>query len=271
MASKQTGLEATARAGQPASQLLAALPARDFEAMRRDLDRVRLDAERSLVHAHAPVRRVFFPESGLVALSVTMADGRTAGVTIVGSEGIVGISSAVAAVGAMDAAVLVPGVAQAMSSERFRGHIRSNENFRRAVDTYAIALLAHLAQTVACNRLHSLDQRAARWLLLARDRIGSSSFPLTQEAFADLLGVSRPAVSTVGARFARERVAEFRRGTVHVLDAVRLERASCECLGADREVLEPAHLTTSESVQRLARSLPRNALGMIRPEIRRAR
>ena len=257
--------------GTQGSQLLASLPARDVELIRRDLERVRLDAERSLVHAHAPVRRVFFPESGLVALSVTMADGRTAGVTIVGSEGIVGIAAAIGEAGAMDAAVLVPGVAQSMPAERFRAAIKSSETLRLAVDRYAVALLGHLAQTVACNRLHSLDQRAARWLLLACDRMDSSTFPLTQESFADLLGVSRPAVSTVGARFAREGAAEFRRGTVHILDPKLLEKASCECLAADRETLEPAAAPVASPMHRLPRNLPRTALGMIRPEIRRAR
>jgi CRP-like cAMP-binding protein len=256
---------------QHGSQLLASLPSRDFETIRRDLERVRLDAERSLVHAHAPVRRVYFPESALVALSVTMADGRTAGVTIVGPEGVVGINAAVGDVGAMDAAVLVPGVAQSMPAERFRAAIQANDGVRRLVDRYAISLLRHLAQTVACNRLHTLDQRAARWLLLTGDRIGRSTFPLTQEAFADLLGVSRPAVSTVGARFAREGAAEFRRGTVHIHDAGRLEQASCECLAADREALEPMAAPMEGSLHRLPRSLPRTALGMIRPEIRRAR
>jgi CRP-like cAMP-binding protein len=253
------------------SRLLASLPQRDVDHLRRDLERVRLDAERSLVHAHAPVRRVFFPESGLVALSVTMSDGRTAGVTIVGSEGIVGIGAALGDIGVMDAAVLVPGVAQTMSAERFRAALRSSETLRRTVDRYAISLLGHLAQTVACNRLHSLDQRAARWLLLARDRMNSTSFPLTQEAFADLLGVSRPAVSTVGARFAREGAAEFRRGTVHILDPGLLEKASCECLLSDRDLLAPAAAAVEQSVPRLPRNLPRTALGMIRPEIRRAR
>ena len=253
------------------SLLLASLPSRDVEHLTRDLERVRLDAERSLVHAHAPVRRVFFPESGLVALSVTMADGRTAGVTIVGPEGIVGIAAAIGEPGAMDAAVLVPGVAQSMPADRFRAAIRSSETLRRAVDRYAIALLGHLAQTVACNRLHSLDQRAARWLLLASDRIGSPTFPLTQESFADLLGVSRPAVSTVGARFSREGAAEFRRGTVHILDAKRLEKSSCECLATDREALEPIVAPVEGSLHRIPRNLPRTALGMIRPEIRRAR
>jgi CRP-like cAMP-binding protein len=257
--------------GSPGSHMLASLPSRDAETVRRDLERVRLDAERTLVHAHAPVRRVFFPESALVALSVTMSDGRTAGVTIVGPEGVVGLSAATGNTGLMDAAVLVPGVAQSMPAERFRAALKSSEALRRTVEHYAVSLLRHLAQTVACNRLHTLDQRAARWLLLTSDRIGRSTFPLTQEAFADLLGVSRPAVSTVGARFAREQAAEFRRGTVHILDQARLEKASCECLASDREALEPLAPPVEGSVHRLPRNLPRNALGMIRPEIRRAR
>jgi CRP-like cAMP-binding protein len=257
--------------GQHGSQLLASLPSRDAETIHRDLERVRLDAERSLVHAHAPIRRVFFPESALIALSVTMADGRTAGVTIVGPEGIVGVSAAAGETGLMDATVLVPGVAQSMPAERFRAALKASETLHRAVDRYAVWMLRHLSQTVACNRLHTLDQRAARWLLLTGDRIGRATFPLTQEAFADLLGVSRPAVSTVGARFSREGAAEFRRGTVHILDGRRLEKASCECLAADRDALEPLAAPVEGSVHRLPRHLPRTALGMIRPEIRRAR
>jgi CRP-like cAMP-binding protein len=256
---------------QHGSHLLASLPSRDAETIRRDLERVRLDAERTLVHAHAPVRRVFFPESALIALSVTMADGRTAGVTIVGPEGIVGLSASAGDSGLMDATVLVPGVAQSMPAERFRAAVKSNEGLHRAVDRYGVSLMRHLSQTVACNRLHTLDQRAARWLLLTGDRIGRDTFPLTQESFADLLGVSRPAVSTVGARFAREGAAEFRRGTVHILDAQRLEKASCECLAADREALEPLAAAAEASLGRIPRHLPRTALGMIRPEIRRAR
>ena len=256
---------------QHGSQLLASLPSRDAESLRRDLERVRLDAERSLVHAHAPVRRVFFPESALIALSVTMADGRTAGVTIVGPEGIVGVAAGASDTGLMDATVLVPGVAQSMPAERFRAALKGSEALHRTVDHYSVSMLRHLSQTVACNRLHTLDQRAARWLLLTGDRIGRAMFPLTQEAFADLLGVSRPAVSTVGARFSREGAAEFRRGTVHILDKSRLEKASCECLAADRDALEPMPAPVEGSVHRIPRHLPRTALGMIRPEIRRAR
>src|SRR6185436_2664053 len=138
---------------QHGSHLLASLPSRDAETIHRDLDRVRLDAERSLVHAHAPVRRVFFPESALIALSVTMADGRTAGVTIVGPEGIVGLSAAIGDTGLMDATVLVPGVAQSIPAERFRAALKGSDALQHVVTRYAISLLRHLAQTVACNRL----------------------------------------------------------------------------------------------------------------------
>jgi CRP-like cAMP-binding protein len=257
--------------GSQGSQLLASLPSRDLDTLQPDLERIRLDAERAIMHAHAPVRRVYFPESGLVALSVTMADGRTAGVTMVGSDGIIGLAAAFGDAGPMDATVLVSGTAQWMPADRFRTACRESESLRLMVGTYSVAMLRHLAQTVACNRLHSLDQRSARWLLLARDRIGSDSFPLTQEAFADLLGVSRPAVSTVGARFAREGAAEFRRGTVHILRADRLEKASCECLVADRDALEPIRLPAVDPIHRLPRTIPRTAMGLIRPEIRRAR
>ena len=259
------------RTGLQGSQLLASLPPRDLESLQRDLERVRLDAERAIMHAHAPVRRVYFPESGLIALSVTMADGRTAGVTIVGSDGLVGLAGAYGDTGPMDATVLVAGTAQWLPADRFKAAFRESEALRRLVGLYSTAMLRHLGQTVACNRLHSLDQRSARWLLLARDRIGSDSFPLTQEAFADLLGVSRPAVSTVGARFARDGAAEFRRGTVHILNPERLEKASCECLLADRDALEPLKAPLDEPAHRLARNLPRTAMGLIRPEIRRAR
>jgi CRP-like cAMP-binding protein len=201
-----------------------------------------------------------------------MADGRTAGVSIVGSEGVVGLGAMVGELGLMDASVLVPGVALAMSPERFRSAIRRLDGLRLVLRHYGVAMLTHLSQTVACNRLHSLDQRAARWLLLAQDRMNGPSFPLTQEAFADLLGVSRPAVSTVGARFARAGAAEFRRGTVHVLDAGRLEAASCECVEADREAFTASLAEAFEGERGLhVVQRQRNSIGIIRPEIRRAR
>jgi CRP-like cAMP-binding protein len=252
------------------SRLLAAIGDRELHAAGATLDPVRLDAARTVVGAHEPIRRVYFPDTCLIALSIMLPDGRTAGVTMVGDEGLVGLSSAVGLPAVTDAVVLVPGAARVMSADRFRSAMRSSETIRGVVEAYAIALQAHLAQTVACNRLHSLDQRAARWLLLAHDRVPGETFPLTQEAFADLLGVSRPAVSTVGARFARAGAAEFRRGTVHVLDVGRLEAASCDCLEADRDAFQ-AVAAAPPPVRNLSRPESRRGISMIRPQIRRAR
>jgi CRP-like cAMP-binding protein len=253
------------------SRLLAAIGPDELENAGASLDPVRLDVGRTVLGAHEPVRRVYFPDTCLIAISLMLPDGRTAGVTMVGDEGLVGLSAAVDVPAATDAEVLVPGVARSMPAARFRAAMRASEAIRSVVEGYAIALQAHLAQTVACNRLHSLDQRAARWLLLAHDRVPGETFPLTQEAFADLLGVSRPAVSTVGARFARAGAAEFRRGTVHILDIKRLERASCDCLEADREAFNAA-APAPAPIRPLAR-MPetRRTISMIRPQIRRAR
>jgi CRP-like cAMP-binding protein len=257
---------------QRASRLLDGLGEIELEAIDGDLGRVKLEPGRTLVSAHETIRRVYFPESGLIALSLMLPDGRTAGVTLVGNEGIAGLSAATGVPEVTDAVVQVPGTARVMSAEAFRAAIRTSDAFRAAVAAYTVALHAHLAQTVACNRLHGLDQRAARWLLLAHDRTAGDSFPLTQEAFADLLGVSRPAVSTVGARFARGGSVEFRRGTVHIIDVSRLERSSCECLEADRDAFRVvplrAPIATRGLVERVAGRRP---LGIVRPEIRRAR
>ena len=258
-----------------ASRLLAAIGPSEFDAAGISFDPVRLDVGREIVAAHEPIRRVYFPDTCLVAISIMLPDGRTAGVTMVGDEGVVGLSAAVGVPAATDAVVLVPGVARVVAADRFRMAMRESDGFRSVVEGYAVALQAHLAQTIACNRLHSLDQRAARWLLLAHDRVPGDSFPLTQEAFADLLGVSRPAVSTVGARFSRAGAAEFRRGTVHVLDIARLERASCDCLEADREAFRapPAARPVERSFERTLARVPeaRRPITIIRPQIRRAR
>jgi CRP-like cAMP-binding protein len=258
--------------GAPPPRLLEAIPSEDLSRFERDLDRVQLPAGRLLSTAHDPPRRVYFPDTAVMALSLAMHDGRTAGVRIVGREGVVGL----AAIGGptcpagTESTVQVAGTAWSITAERLRAAVKTSEDLRFALEQYSVALLAHMAQTVVCNRLHSLDERAARWLLLINDRVEGSTFPLTQEAFADLLGVSRPAVSTVGAQFARAGAAEFRRGVVHIHDAGALEKASCECIGADRETFRPAARGVRAQALEPVRH-ERNGLSVMRPQIRRAR
>ena len=255
--------------GGPPPRLLDAIPPEDLDRLSRDLDPVHLPAGRLLATAHDPPRRVYFPDTAVIAQSLAMHDGRTAGVGIVGVEGMVGLAAMTGpnVVAGTEATVQIAGSAWTMTAERLRAAVRTSDALRASIERYSAVLLAHRAQTVVCNRLHGLDERAARWLLLIHDRIDGSSFPLTQEAFADLLGVSRPAVSTVGAQFARAGAAEFRRGVVHIHDPAALEGASCECIVADREAFRPvSHRLGNRAGERAT-----DRMHILRPQIRRAR
>jgi CRP-like cAMP-binding protein len=258
-------------AGGLMPRLLDAIPPDDLVRIGRDLDRVQLPAGRLLTTAHDAPRRVYFPDTAVVARSLAMGDGRTAGVGMVGSEGMIGVAAigGPSAPAGTESAVQVAGTGWTMTAERFRAALRASDPLRTVLERYVVALLGQRAQTVACNRLHGLEERAARWLLLIHDRIEGDRFPLTQEAFADLLGVSRPAVSTIGAQFARAGAAEFRRGIVHVHDPQALEAASCECIAADREAFLP--ITRHVPAGQPARSGQEGPLGVLRPQIRRAR
>ena len=260
----------TTVAGAP-PRLLDAIPPEDLDRVARDIDQVHLPAGRLITTAHDAPRRVFFPDTAVIALSLAMHDGRTAGVGIVGMEGMIGLAAIAGAStpAGTEATVQIAGTAWTMTAERLRAAVRSSDALRASIERYATMLLGHRAQTVVCNRLHGLDERAARWLLNIHDRIEGSSFPLTQEAFADLLGVSRPAVSTVGAQFARAGAAEFRRGIVHIHDAAALEGASCECIVADRESFRPVSYHVAAAARDRAAS--ERGLGVLRPQIRRAR
>jgi CRP-like cAMP-binding protein len=257
-------------AGAP-PRLLDAIPPEDLDRLSRDIDQVHLPAGRLLTTAHDAPRRVFFPDTAVIAQSLAMHDGRTAGVGMVGVEGMVGLAAIAGpnTPAGTEAAVQIAGTAWTMTAERLRAAIRSSEAMRVSIERYATMLLGHRAQTVVCNRLHGLDERAARWLLNIHDRIEGSSFPLTQEAFADLLGVSRPAVSTVGAQFARAGAAEFRRGIVHIHDATALEVSSCECILSDREAFRPVSYHVAAAAR--DRAATERGLGVLRPQIRRAR
>jgi CRP-like cAMP-binding protein len=262
--------------GAEPPRLLAAIPPDELARLDRDFSQVQLNEGRLLTTAHDAPRRVYFPATAVVALSLAMHDGRTAGVGIVGHEGVIGLAAIGGATSqaGTEATVHVGGTAWTITSERLRAAVRTSDSLRLGLERYSLALARQLAHTVVCNRLHSLEQRAARWLLLIADRVDSQRFPLTQEAFADLLGVSRPAVSTVGAQFARAGAAEFRRGVVHVHDVGMLERASCECVVEDREVFRPASRQAVVAMhERAERSHPgaERSLGIMRPQIRRAR
>src|SRR5690348_10325900 len=140
-------------------RLLDAIPPEDLERFRRDLDQVHLPAGRLLTTAHDAPRRVYFPDTAVIAQSLAMHDGRTAGVGIVGVEGMIGLSAVAGAnqPAGTEATVQIAGSAWTMTAERLRAALRASDAFRGSIERYATTLLAHRSQTVVCNRLHGLD------------------------------------------------------------------------------------------------------------------
>ncbi|MFN2544765.1 MAG: Crp/Fnr family transcriptional regulator [Actinomycetota bacterium] len=177
------------------------------------------------------VEDVFFVTKGLVSMLTTMADGSSVESGVVGSEGVAGVPAAVGTGRATHgtAIVQVPGRALAMAADRFREMVAEESHLRDLVDRYTNAVLTVATQNVACNRLHPVEGRASRWLLMTRDRTESDVFPMTHEFLSHMLGVRRASVSEAAEQLQERGAIEYRRGEIRILDRSRLEASACEC------------------------------------------
>jgi CRP-like cAMP-binding protein len=125
-----------------------------------------------------------------------------------------------------------------MKAGAFRRELERRNTLYDLLTDYTQALISFIMQSTACNAVHSLEQRLARWLLMARDRMESDEFPLTQEFAAMMLGVSRPAVTIVASTLQKAGLITYHRGQIKILDGRKLEQASCECYRTTTEALE---------------------------------
>lgn len=210
--------------------LLNGLPRLVQERLRPLLERVAMRARTLVVRPNEPFTHVWFPTTAVLSIITIMPDGRAVEVGAAGPEGMVGIP-VVLGVGAMprQALVQVPGEALRMAVDPFRAALDAHPELRAHLLRYAHAYLDDIAQSVACNRLHSVEQRCARWLLKTHDRVRGDFLPLTQEFLAFMLGVRRAGVSVAAESLQRAGLIRYHRGKVTVLDRPGLERASCPC------------------------------------------
>jgi CRP-like cAMP-binding protein len=221
---------------RPRNRLLAALPDEALWSLRPHLRTVSLPRGSVLCESGERLSRVYFPETGAISLVTVFEDGSTAEMATVGREGVVGIGTLLGGEHAFGRHVVpVAGSALAVEASRFRRVLRENGALRAACETYAQAFLAHLLQNVACNAIHKVDQRCARWLLMCDDQAEGDSFELTQEYLAELLGVRRSTVTVVAGGLQREGLIHYRRGAVTVLDRRGLEMTACECYQVVRD------------------------------------
>jgi CRP-like cAMP-binding protein len=212
------------------NRLLAALPRKDYEKLLPLLAPVELAFEEVLYESHAPIRHVYFPDNCLVSMLTTVDSGRAAEVGLIGSEGMVGVPVALGiAASPFRAVVQGGGTGMRMKIADFRRALSGSTALRQQLFVFTHLLMIQIAQTAACNRFHMTTQRMARWLLMTRDRVGSSEFRITQEFLALMLGVRRVGVS-VAARSLRERnLIGYHHGTVTILDNRGLIAAACGC------------------------------------------
>lgn len=181
-----------------------------------------------------PIETVFFPLDAVASI-VGATIGGTVEVATVGREGVVGITTVLGGPPMPNRTfVQVPGMVRPVPAARLAATMEAHPGLRRLMLRYVQALLAQFAQSVACNRLHALEERCARWLLMTHDRVGRDSFALTHEFLAEMLGVRRPSVSIAAKTLQDAGCIRYSRGRVEVLDRHALEQVSCECYAVVR-------------------------------------
>jgi CRP-like cAMP-binding protein len=212
------------------NRLLAILPVTDFNLLMPDLEVVPLHQEEALFHAGDQIEHVYFPHSGAVSLMIHMANGKSVATAAIGCEGGVGLLSVLGpSPSAITAVVHAAGIASRIPALRFHAAFTRSAAIRQAVQIHVRALLIQLQHGAACNALHPVEARLARWLLHFRDCVDHDVLPLTQEALSEILGVRRTTVTLLMRNLrARGGIRSERRGRIEI-DRPRLVASACEC------------------------------------------
>jgi CRP-like cAMP-binding protein len=214
----------------PANRLLAALPSDDYLRILPHLETVPLRSGESLDTSNSS-DNMYFLESGLCSISAVTRDGQVAGVAVIGSEGMIsqnvirgdGVSNERAVL------TIADGNAQIMDVGVFHDELRRGAGFYDVMYRYGRAFTESLMQSVACNALHSVEQRYARWVLELRDRLGRDELPVTHDTLAELLGVRRPSITVAANDLHRTGSIDIGRKRIIVRAPAALESAACEC------------------------------------------
>jgi CRP-like cAMP-binding protein len=212
------------------NRLLLALPPAALDRILRISEPVSLTKRQQIEAVGQPIKHIHFVNRGLVCAAKSMEDGRVVEIAAIGTEG---VAEFVALLGMdtslVDMVVRVPGTAIRIKREALMHEMENDKPLRQLMQDYVRFGLREVARHIACNRLHHLDQRCCRWLLIAHDHALSDEFPLTHEDLAMMLGYQRAGVSIAMASLVRAGLIEHKRGKVIVSNRPGLEAAACEC------------------------------------------
>jgi CRP-like cAMP-binding protein len=237
--STQVATPTESREFEPRNRLLAALSRADLLSLRPHLQPLLPEPGSILLEADEPLTRVYFVETGVVSLVTVLENRTSAGVAMVGREGLIGITTLLGGDIALGRHLVhVPGSVLALEVSHFRTALRASSKLRAACETYVQAFIFQVLHAAACYRLHTVEQRCARWLLMCADRTEDAGFQLTQERLAEMLGVRRPMVTAIAHTLQQTGLICGRRGAFTVLDRRGLEAAACECYRIVRDRYE---------------------------------
>jgi len=223
------------------NQLLAALPPDDQKRIALAVEVVPLTLKEMLHKPGERLTHVYFPGGGFCSAVAVLEDGRMIEVATIGREGMVGIVAVLGGHSTSSSAAIVQGASATcyrMTVDALRDELDRRGALYDILTDYAEALIGFIMQSTACNAVHTVEQRLARWLLMAHDRMESDDFPLTQEFAAMMLGATRPTVSIVAATLQHAGLITYFRGQVRIVNRQRLEATSCECYRAATELVQ---------------------------------
>ncbi|OFV94259.1 MAG: hypothetical protein A3F68_08625 [Acidobacteria bacterium RIFCSPLOWO2_12_FULL_54_10] len=217
------------------NQILANLPDEESKRLLPDLQLLSPRLSDVVYRSGDPVRYAYFPLDAVVSILASMEDGRTVEVTLIGNEGIVGITALLGgSTSGTVAVVQVPGDYLRIKADVLQAEFRRGGMLNRRLLRYINYLLAQISQTAACNRLHRLEQRLARWLLMTHNRVQRDEFPITHEFLSHMLGTPRSEVTIAAGILQKSWLIRYGRGSVTILDRPGLEAVACECFQTDR-------------------------------------
>ncbi len=212
------------------NRLLAALPDQDLEQILVRSGSVRMRPGEVLYHSGEEIHQIYFPEEGLISLVATMMDGTTVETGIVGNEGMMGVPVFLGADSAPYRAVVqVGGHAWRMKVDAFKYEIWRSSALHKRLLLYTQAMMTQMSQMVACNCLHTVEERLCALLLMIHDRIDAEEFFLTHEVIADMLGARRAGITVAAGKLRQAGAISYMRGHIRVLNRCGLETSACEC------------------------------------------
>lgn len=215
------------------NRVLAALPKAEINRLRPHLSPVIFEQEDTLLDGTAPY--AYFPEEGIASVVVTLNNGSTVEVGIIGIDGVVGLPSLLGPEGAPGRTfVQIAGSGLRIKTDILKREFERPGELRRHLQRYMQAFMVQSAQTAACNRMHNIEERLARWLLSCRDRMESDQLRLTHDFLGQMLGAPRTTVTLAAGLLQRAGLIDYSRGVVTVKNRAELEQAACECYSTVR-------------------------------------